>query len=158
MVLNPTALLSGTLRTYQRAGCEGEVVTLRCPQGTTISVQVAQYGRPPPSSPQHHSIASTTLYRPPPLCPGHAVASPKANATCHWPNALQDSIILSAVFLRKPFEPKIKRTFCENDVEKHSSSHCNGPRGSEFGILPLVIIRREEISNNNTVEIPDEKV
>ncbi|XP_060516203.1 uncharacterized protein LOC132695763 [Cylas formicarius] len=39
------ALLSGTLRTYQRAGCDNDIVTLRCPAGTSISVQIAQYGK-----------------------------------------------------------------------------------------------------------------
>ncbi|KAJ9586515.1 hypothetical protein L9F63_019841, partial [Diploptera punctata] len=43
------SLLSGTLRTYQRAGCDDEVVTLKCPHGTSISVQVAQYGKSAPS-------------------------------------------------------------------------------------------------------------
>uniref|UniRef100_A0A182LX05 Uncharacterized protein n=1 Tax=Anopheles culicifacies TaxID=139723 RepID=A0A182LX05_9DIPT len=39
------ALLSGTLRTYQRAGCDRELVTLSCPRGTSISIEIAQYGR-----------------------------------------------------------------------------------------------------------------
>ncbi|XP_050314860.1 uncharacterized protein LOC126749218 [Anthonomus grandis grandis] len=39
------ALLIGTLRTFQRAGCDNEVVTLRCPPGTSIAIQVAQYGK-----------------------------------------------------------------------------------------------------------------
>ncbi|KAG8225253.1 hypothetical protein J437_LFUL006485 [Ladona fulva] len=82
-------LAKGTLRTYQRAGCEGEVVTLRCPQGTSISVQVAQYGRPPTTAPQHHVAASTAPYKPPPLCPGHSSSPHKGNVTCHWPSALQ---------------------------------------------------------------------
>lgn len=39
------ALLSGTLRTYQRAGCDHEYVQLNCPRGTTISIEFAQYGK-----------------------------------------------------------------------------------------------------------------
>jgi len=40
-----TELLSGTLRTYQRAGCDHEYVQLNCPRGTTISIEFAQYGK-----------------------------------------------------------------------------------------------------------------
>ncbi|XP_046391583.1 uncharacterized protein LOC124159717 [Ischnura elegans] len=92
-------LLSGTLRTYQRAGCEGEQVILRCPPGTSISVQVAQYGRPPVTSPSHHSIvSSSTLYKPPPLCPGgNAPPNHAVNTTCHWPSALQYSLLQTVV-------------------------------------------------------------
>lgn len=39
------ALLAATLRTYQRAGCENEQLTLSCPRGTSISIEIAQYGR-----------------------------------------------------------------------------------------------------------------
>lgn len=39
------ALLAATLRTYQRAGCESEQLTLSCPRGTSISIEIAQYGR-----------------------------------------------------------------------------------------------------------------
>jgi len=45
---DPLALLSGTLRTIQRAACDGETLTLRCPLGTAVSIQLAQYGRPAP--------------------------------------------------------------------------------------------------------------
>lgn len=40
-----SALLTGTLRTFQRAGCDNDIVTLKCPAGTSISVQIAQYGK-----------------------------------------------------------------------------------------------------------------
>jgi hypothetical protein len=78
--------LSGTLRTFQRAGCDDEVVTLRCPHGTSISVQVAQYGKSAPSKavcPPHSST------------PGQQELPP--NITCLWPNALQVSTIMSCV-------------------------------------------------------------
>lgn len=39
------ALLSGTLKTYQRASCNEEFMTLKCPIGTAILVTVARYGR-----------------------------------------------------------------------------------------------------------------
>lgn len=43
-LLSPsTALLSQTLRTYTRTGCEHEPITLSCPRGTSISIDVAQY-------------------------------------------------------------------------------------------------------------------
>ncbi|XP_030748809.1 protein eva-1-like isoform X2 [Sitophilus oryzae] len=49
------ALLSGTLRTYQRAGCDNDIVTLKCPSGTSISVQIAQYGK----SASSHSLCNS---------------------------------------------------------------------------------------------------
>jgi hypothetical protein len=77
--LKPAALLSGTLRTYQRAACDGDVVALRCPPGTSISVQLAQYGRGGNS---------------PTLCPAPVPTTPlpfagAEPAPCLWPNALQ---------------------------------------------------------------------
>ncbi|CAG7680673.1 unnamed protein product [Allacma fusca] len=74
------ALLSGTLRTYQRASCDEEWMSLRCPTGTTISVQLAQYGRNSrlpslcQSSPSHSDLQS------------HSESS---NVTCQWPAAMQ---------------------------------------------------------------------
>lgn len=38
------ALLAGTLRTYQKAGCDAENIALSCPRGTSISIEIAQYG------------------------------------------------------------------------------------------------------------------
>jgi hypothetical protein len=38
-------LLSGTLRTYQRAGCDHDYLQLTCPRGTTISIEFVQYGK-----------------------------------------------------------------------------------------------------------------
>lgn len=39
-----SALLAGTLRTYQKAGCDAEYMSLSCPRGTQISIELAQYG------------------------------------------------------------------------------------------------------------------
>ncbi|XP_031626186.1 uncharacterized protein LOC116342639 [Contarinia nasturtii] len=39
-----TTLLAGTLRTYQKAGCDAEYIALSCPRGTSISIEIAQYG------------------------------------------------------------------------------------------------------------------
>ncbi|KAK8788620.1 hypothetical protein V5799_021608 [Amblyomma americanum] len=52
------ALLSGTLKTFQKFACDGQELQLRCFRNTTISISVAQYGRsvpydmlcPPPSA------------------------------------------------------------------------------------------------------------
>ncbi|XP_053696028.1 protein eva-1 homolog C-like [Sabethes cyaneus] len=38
-------LLSSTLRAFRRTGCEDELMNLSCPIGTSISVEVVQYGR-----------------------------------------------------------------------------------------------------------------
>lgn len=40
-----TALLSQTLRTYQRAACDTDQVALSCPRGTSISIEFAQYNK-----------------------------------------------------------------------------------------------------------------
>ncbi|XP_044570152.1 uncharacterized protein LOC26514219 isoform X4 [Drosophila ananassae] len=43
--LENKSLLAATLRTHQRAGCDFEVLLLSCPRGTSISIELAQYGR-----------------------------------------------------------------------------------------------------------------
>lgn len=37
------ALLSATLRTYQKAACDSDQVIIACPRGTSISIEFAQY-------------------------------------------------------------------------------------------------------------------
>ncbi|XP_046390503.1 uncharacterized protein LOC124159048 isoform X2 [Ischnura elegans] len=88
---DPLALLSGTLRTFQRAGCEGELMTLRCPAGTSISVELAQYGRPPP--PTQIFSSDSAPYRAPPVCPG--VVSP--DISCSWPAEMQYTLLQMVV-------------------------------------------------------------
>ncbi|KAH8336604.1 hypothetical protein KR074_011989, partial [Drosophila pseudoananassae] len=39
------ALLSATLRTYQKAACDSEQVFIACPRGTSISIEFAQYNK-----------------------------------------------------------------------------------------------------------------
>ncbi|KAG7201376.1 hypothetical protein KM043_004140 [Ampulex compressa] len=70
--------LRGTLKTYQRAACDEETMTLKCPPGTTISVALARYGR---------SGADGTVKCNTPLPP--IVAGDKQNLTCIWPQSLQ---------------------------------------------------------------------
>ncbi|XP_017470412.1 PREDICTED: uncharacterized protein LOC108362068 isoform X2 [Rhagoletis zephyria] len=41
--VDPLALLSATLRTYQKAACDYEQVVIACPRGTSISIEFAQY-------------------------------------------------------------------------------------------------------------------
>lgn len=75
-----TELLLGTLRTHQRAACDEEMVTLICPRGTTISIQVAQYGA---SSIQGHSCTSDLAeYQP-------VAVEVVGDTSCNWPSALQ---------------------------------------------------------------------
>ncbi|KAG5884365.1 hypothetical protein JTB14_003313 [Gonioctena quinquepunctata] len=69
-----------TLRTYQRAGCDDELVTLKCPPGTSISIEIAQYGKSAPSK-SLCGIRSTPA----------AVSrnSYNYNISCLWPSAIQ---------------------------------------------------------------------
>ncbi|XP_015379822.1 PREDICTED: uncharacterized protein LOC107173702 [Diuraphis noxia] len=66
------ALLSGTLRTYHRVGCETQALALTCPTGTIISVQSAQY-----------TPGSLAL-----PCSDTGLAA-NLNNSCSWPQALQ---------------------------------------------------------------------
>lgn len=78
-----SALLSGTLRTYQRAGCDDEVVTLKCPPGTSISIEIAQYGKSAPSK-SLCGIRSTPS--------AISRISYSYNVSCLWPSAIQVGI------------------------------------------------------------------
>ncbi len=46
---DPFAALSATLQTYQEAACDGQTLSLECPEGTKIAIQFVQYGRAAPS-------------------------------------------------------------------------------------------------------------
>ena len=46
---DPFALLSATLQTYQEAACDNQVLSMECPRGTKISIELVQYGRSAPS-------------------------------------------------------------------------------------------------------------
>ncbi|XP_055638019.1 protein eva-1-like isoform X2 [Toxorhynchites rutilus septentrionalis] len=93
--VDPLALLSGTLRTYQRAGCDRELVTLGCPRGTSISIEVAQYGRSGDANEQNLCPASTEDSLEINI-PGTEIEI-KAPESCTWPNALQYSLLQTVV-------------------------------------------------------------
>ncbi|XP_055539592.1 protein eva-1 homolog C isoform X2 [Wyeomyia smithii] len=93
--VDPLALLSGTLRTYQRAGCDRELVTLSCPRGTSISIEVAQYGQSGDANEQNLCPASTDDSIEISL-PGTEIEI-KAPESCTWPNALQYSLLQTVV-------------------------------------------------------------
>lgn len=76
---NWTALLSGTLKTYQRAACDEETMTLKCPPGTTIIVEHAQYGR---TGMYGISKCNSSV---PPMIAGDR----PTNHTCIWPQSVQ---------------------------------------------------------------------
>ncbi|XP_065337738.1 protein eva-1 isoform X2 [Cloeon dipterum] len=81
---NKLALLSGTLRTYQRVSCDDNAVTLRCPPGTSISVQRAQYESDDQCLCKQGQCVGTQ-------------SSIDANAVCAWPHALQYSLLQTVV-------------------------------------------------------------
>ncbi|XP_012537589.1 uncharacterized protein LOC105837387 isoform X3 [Monomorium pharaonis] len=81
------ALLSGTLKTYQRAACDEETMTLKCPPGTTILVEHAQYGRT-----GMYGITKCNSSVPP------MIAGDKpTNHTCIWPQSVQHSLLQMVV-------------------------------------------------------------
>ncbi|XP_070510341.1 protein eva-1 isoform X1 [Cardiocondyla obscurior] len=81
------ALLSGTLKTYQRAACDEETMTLKCPPGTTILVEHAQYGRT-----GMYGISKCNSSVPP------MIAGDKpTNHTCIWPQSVQHSLLQMVV-------------------------------------------------------------
>ncbi|XP_035774292.1 protein eva-1-like [Anopheles albimanus] len=90
--VDPLALLSGTLRTYQRAGCDREYVTLSCPRGTSISIEIAQYGR----SGDANLCPASTEDALDISIPGTEIEI-KAPESCTWPNALQYSLLQTVV-------------------------------------------------------------
>ncbi|XP_014488706.1 PREDICTED: protein eva-1 homolog C [Dinoponera quadriceps] len=81
------ALLSGTLKTYQRAACDEETMTLKCPPGTTISIEHAQYGR---AGMYGISKCNSPV---PPMIAGDI----STNHTCIWPQSLQHSLLQTVV-------------------------------------------------------------
>ncbi len=87
-----TALLSGTLQTYQKAACDEEWVNIRCPTGTTISIQLAQYGKTAPAASLCRS--SNPNIFPDLMDPVHA----NSNFTCLWPAAIQVFFLCSKIF------------------------------------------------------------
>ncbi|XP_035899114.1 protein eva-1-like isoform X2 [Anopheles stephensi] len=93
--VDPLALLSGTLRTYQRAGCDRELVTLSCPRGTSISIEIAQYGRSGDANERNLCPASTEDALDISI-PGTEIEI-KAPESCTWPNALQYSLLQTVV-------------------------------------------------------------
>jgi len=57
---DPFAILAQTLKSNQRAACDGDSLKLECPPGTKISIQLVLYGRSSPSS----SVCPPTIMQP----------------------------------------------------------------------------------------------
>ncbi|XP_076177778.1 uncharacterized protein LOC143152023 isoform X2 [Ptiloglossa arizonensis] len=82
----PLALLSGTLKTYQRAACDEDSMSLKCPPGTFISVALAQYGRVGANGTGRCSSYDPT-----------SLARDKLNRTCAWPPSPHYSLLQTVV-------------------------------------------------------------
>ncbi|CAH3997040.1 unnamed protein product [Pieris brassicae] len=80
-------LLLDTLRTHQKAACDEDMVTLICPRGTTISIQVAQYGAAASQSSCSPELAE---YQP-------VAVEVLGDTSCTWPSALQYSLLQTVV-------------------------------------------------------------
>ncbi|CAG5031976.1 unnamed protein product [Parnassius apollo] len=82
------ALLTGTLKTMQRAACDDETVSLACPRGTSISIQVAQYGKAAPEG--HSCIMEGSNSQP-------VAVEVVGEEKCLWPNSMQYSLLQTVV-------------------------------------------------------------
>lgn len=71
-------LLSGTLRQFEQTGCDDDQMTLKCPPGTSISVELAQYDKSGVKNSQ---------------CPSKLSTSEVKNSSCTWPTAIQVRIL-----------------------------------------------------------------
>ncbi|XP_047024731.1 uncharacterized protein LOC124633523 isoform X3 [Helicoverpa zea] len=75
------ALLLDTLKVIHRSVCNDEMVSLACPRGTTISIQVAQYGKVGEEK----------------GCPALSSEVPEEVRNCKRPNAMQYSLLQTVV-------------------------------------------------------------
>lgn len=104
------ALLSDTLRTYTKTGCDLEPLTLSCPRGTSISIDIAQYM---PTSIENECIATTGSTAENIIQDGVVNAGTeieiKAPEKCSWPNVLSVSIRYSFIIanIRRGLLPSI---------------------------------------------------
>ena len=151
LILPILALLSGTLRTIQRAACDGEMLTLRCPLGTAVSIQLAQYGRPAPGLALCSSSSSSTT----------AVAAAQ-NDTCPLTPQMQvrnntepiyvlkkkhliNTIVLQHALLQTVVEACVKKRHCKFSTSVAASagktppspSSSFGHGDSETGVVPV---------------------
>ncbi|XP_059045402.1 protein eva-1-like [Achroia grisella] len=81
------ALLLGTLKMMQRATCDDEIVSLACPRGTAISIQVAQYGK---ASSGGHSCVENSRSQ-------SIAVEVEGEKDCLWPNTMQYSLLQRVV-------------------------------------------------------------
>ncbi|CAD7093109.1 unnamed protein product [Hermetia illucens] len=97
--VDPLALLSATLRTYQRAGCDTEQVSLSCPRGTSISIELAQYGRAGDITDNSLCPATSEDETTAMLDQVHSGTEieVKPAESCSWPNALQYALLQTVV-------------------------------------------------------------
>ncbi|CRL02534.1 CLUMA_CG015194, isoform A, partial [Clunio marinus] len=93
--VDPLALLSETLRTYTRTGCDHEPITLSCPRGTSISIDVAQYM---PTSMENECVSTVTenIIQDGVVNAGTEIEI-KAPEKCSWPNVLSYSLLQTVV-------------------------------------------------------------
>lgn len=66
----------------QQAACDDEIVSLACPRGTSISIQVAAYGKTAPQG--HNCMVESTNFR-------DIAVEVEGAEKCLWPNSMQVS-------------------------------------------------------------------
>lgn len=78
-------LLSGTLRTYQRAACDNEYLQLSCPRGTTISIEFAQYEKSSNANGELCPDATQNTQNDGSVITSGTEIEIKASEKCKWP-------------------------------------------------------------------------
>ncbi|CAH2037759.1 unnamed protein product, partial [Iphiclides podalirius] len=117
--MNPDnlALLASTLKTMQRAACDNETVSLACPKGTLISIQVAQYGKAAPKG--YSCVVEGSNSR-------EEAVEIVGEEKCLWPNAMQYSLLKTVV------EACRKKPQCKFSTKSSSGSVDPCPLSRKF--------------------------
>uniref|UniRef100_A0A1A9W723 SUEL-type lectin domain-containing protein n=1 Tax=Glossina brevipalpis TaxID=37001 RepID=A0A1A9W723_9MUSC len=142
---NCTALLSATLRTYQKAACDTDQVVIACPRGTSISIEFAQYNK---------FIAKDGISIDE-LCPTNGDSNQDRAKTKHLlrgstfgshtqkvpPNRYANSGHLSEASSSLSPTPNASdlSTISSSDSEDNSQENCMWPNALQYSLLQTVV-------------------
>uniref|UniRef100_A0A8D9DZT9 Protein eva-1 homolog C n=1 Tax=Cacopsylla melanoneura TaxID=428564 RepID=A0A8D9DZT9_9HEMI len=113
------ALLSGTLRTFQKVSCEDQLITLKCPPSTRISIQLSQYIKP------NHEYAD--------MCHSSTQLKPKHHNSSLVCSPFNGSTALQYSLLQTVVEACQKKRTCKIQASARMNNHCiDGTRTVEI--------------------------